>query len=46
MNPAYPKSYLGQLLAPFRGNVDKPADYEARRAFYTDQALREAESLQ
>lgn len=44
MNPEYPKTYLGQLAAPFGAMIDKPADYEERKAFYTEQALREADT--
>ncbi|MCL6269418.1 sterol desaturase family protein [Sansalvadorimonas sp. 2012CJ34-2] len=33
-NPDYPKDYLGQLKAPFQGNIDKPADYKQRPKYY------------
>ena len=32
------------LAAPFGAMTDKPADYEERKAFYTEQALREADA--
>ena len=33
-NPEYPKDYIGQLKAPFRGDIDKPDDYYQRIAYY------------
>ena len=33
-NPAYPKDYIGQLKAPFQGEVDKPADFYEREEYY------------
>ena len=33
-NPAYPKDYLGQLKAPFQGDIDKPADFYEREEYY------------
>jgi len=33
-NPAYPKDYIGQLKAPFQGEVDKPADFHEREEYY------------
>lgn len=35
-NPAYPKDYIGQLKAPFQGDIDKPADFYEREAYYHD----------
>ena len=40
-NSAYPKSYVGQLKAPFQGDVDKPADFYEREAFYHDLVKKE-----
>jgi sterol desaturase/sphingolipid hydroxylase (fatty acid hydroxylase superfamily) len=37
LNPAYPHSYLGQLTAPFKYRLDKPADYEQRKDYYHQQ---------
>ncbi len=35
LNPDYPKSFLGQAVAPFRRHAqDKPADYRQRREDY------------
>ena len=33
-NPEYPKDYIGQLKAPFEGDIDKPADYYQRIDYY------------
>lgn len=33
-NPAYPKDYIGQLKAPFQGEVDKPVDFYEREDYY------------
>ncbi|MFK7906275.1 MAG: hypothetical protein AB8B69_14180 [Chitinophagales bacterium] len=33
-NPAYPKDYVGQLKAPFQGNIDKPIDFYEREEYY------------
>ncbi len=40
-NPEYPKDYLGQLAAPFNGDIDKPADYGDRPEYYEELALSE-----
>lgn len=42
MNPGYPKSYIGQLAAPFHANRDKPDDYENRKDYYLEKALTES----
>ncbi|MBZ0253344.1 MAG: sterol desaturase family protein [Candidatus Methylomirabilis sp.] len=45
LNPAYPKGYLAQLAAPFaRGRLDKPEDFDARRAYYEDALRAEADA--
>jgi sterol desaturase/sphingolipid hydroxylase (fatty acid hydroxylase superfamily) len=41
LNPAYPHNYLGQLSAPFKHRLDKPADYAQRKDYYHQQALAE-----
>ena len=41
-NPDYPKGYLGQLKAPFQGDVDKPADFYERETYYHDLIKNEA----
>ena len=35
-NPAYPKDYIGQLKAPFQGEIDKPTDFYGRENHYHD----------
>lgn len=39
LNPDYPKSYIGQIIAPFQHRKDKPSDYEQRKDFYHQQAI-------
>jgi sterol desaturase/sphingolipid hydroxylase (fatty acid hydroxylase superfamily) len=41
LNPAYPHNYLGQLSAPFKNRLDKPADYAQHKDYYHQQALAE-----
>jgi sterol desaturase/sphingolipid hydroxylase (fatty acid hydroxylase superfamily) len=41
-NPAFPKSFLGQLMAPFsKRPLDKPEDYIGNEALYEEKIIRE-----
>lgn len=43
LNSAYPKNFIGQMLAPFsKTRLDKPADYADRAEQYHQQAEEEA----
>lgn len=36
INPEYPKNYIGQVKAPFMGDLDKPADFYTNPEKYTE----------
>ena len=40
-NSEYPKDYIGQLKAPFQGDIDKPKDFYEKEAYYHNLVKKE-----
>ena len=36
LNPDYPEHYIGQVTAPFKGNIDKPKDFYTNPEKYAE----------